>query len=227
VRHPAFQTLTAGRMERHRHVHGYAALVLAGGYVEAGDRGRFDARAGQVLIHGAWESHMDAFRGAGAVVLNLPFAGGTTFGAGRVDDPDALARTAERDLVAAALLLDETLEPFEAAMDDWPDRLAAALRRDPGLALEGWAAGEGLKPETVSRGFRQAFGTTPKRYRAEQRGLAAVRALERRDDPPAALAAELGFADQAHMSRAVTALTGLTPGRLRIKSVQSGGPRRR
>jgi AraC-like DNA-binding protein len=223
VGHTLFQTLTAGgRMERHRHAHAYAALVLSGGYVEAGDRGRFRARPGQVLIHGAWESHMDAFSGSGAVVLNLPFADEVSFGAARIADPDAVARAAGRDLDEAVQLFREGLAPLDVALDDWPDQLAAALRRDPDIGLEAWAAAAGLAPETLSRGFRRAFGATPRRYRAEQRALRAARALQRRDDPPAALAAELGFADQAHMSRAVAALTGLSPGRLRIKSVQSG-----
>jgi AraC-like DNA-binding protein len=223
VRHTLFQTLTpGGRFDRHRHAHAYAALVLTGGYVEAGDRGRFHARPGQVLIHGAWESHMDAVSGQGATVLNLPYAGEAGFGVGSVADPDAVARAAERDLVEASGLLIERLAAVEAGAGDWPDRLAAALRNDPATVLEFWAESEGLSPETVSRGFRQAFGISPRRYRAEQRALAAVRALTHRDLPPAALAAELGFADQAHMSRAVAAVTGLPPGRLRIKSVQSG-----
>lgn len=216
MQHNAFQTLSAGgRMDRHRHAEAYAALVLAGGYVEAGDRGRFHARPGQVLIHGAWESHTDAFSGAGARVLNLPLTTEIGFGAGVVADPDAVARAAERDLAEAAALLRGTIQPLDAAFDDWPDVLAEALRRDPGLALEDWAETAGLTPPTVSRGFRQAFGTSPRRYRAEQRALKAARALIHRDDSLAALAAELGFVDQAHMTRAVSALTGLTPGRLR------------
>ncbi len=223
MRHPLFQTLTpGGHMERHRHGGAYAALVLEGGYVEAGDRGRFRPRAGQVLIHGAWESHMDAVSPGGAVVLNLPLTGDVAFGAGVVTDPDALARAAEQDLVQAGVLLRETIQPLDPAPGDWPDILAEALRRDPDTALETWAEGAGLAPATVSRGFRQAFGVSARRYRAEQRALQAARALLRRDDPPAALAAELGFFDQAHMSRAVAALTGLTPGRLRVKSIQSG-----
>lgn len=221
--HSAFQTCIAGgRMERHRHRDAYAAVVLAGGYLEAGDRGRFHARPGQVLIHGPWESHMDAFSGAGARVLNLPLTGPVGFGVGALADPDALARAAERDLAGAEALLLSTLRPLDAALDDWPDVLAAALRRDPGLALEVWAEAAGLAPASVSRGFRQAFGTSPRRYRAEQRALKAAEALVTRADTLAALAAELGFVDQAHMTRAVSALTGLAPGRLRSSRYNPG-----
>lgn len=223
MRHTMFQTLTPGdQMERHRHGRAYAALVLSGGYVEAGDRGRFLARTGQVLIHGAWESHMDAVSPAGARVLNLPLTRDVAFGAGMVDDPDAVARAAERDVVEAETLLRLTTRWLDTGLDDWPDILAETLRRDPDTRLEAWSAGAGLAPATVSRGFGRAFGTSPRRYRAEQRALRAARMLVDRDDPPAALAAELGFVDQAHMTRAVVELTGLTPGRLRVKSIQSG-----
>jgi len=219
----AIQTLAAGgRMARHRHAEGYAAVVLSGGYVEAGDRGRFHARPGMILIHGAWESHMDAVARSGAVVLNLPLVGETGFGVGDVPDPDLIARTAERDIAGAALLLHQSMRGIEAAPGDWPDALAAALRHDPSLSFSRWAERANLAPATVSRGFRQVFGTSPRRYRAEQRALAAARGLVHRADPPAALAAELGFVDQAHMTRAVKALTGTSPGRLRVKSVQSG-----
>jgi AraC-like DNA-binding protein len=223
MRHTLFQTLTPGdHMERHRHGRAYAALVLSGGYVEAGDRGRFLARTGQVLIHGAWESHMDAVSPAGARVLNLPLTRDVAFGAGVVEDPDAVARAAERDVVEAETLLRLTTRWLDTGLDDWPDILAETLRRDPDTRLEAWSAGAGLAPATVSRGLGRAFGTSPRRYRAEQRALRAARMLVDRDDPPAALAAELGFVDQAHMTRAVVELTGLTPGRLRVKSIQSG-----
>jgi AraC-like DNA-binding protein len=208
-------------MERHRHRRAYAALVLTGGYVEAGDRGRFRAQPGHVLVHGPWESHMNAVSRSGAVVLNLPLAD-VAFGAGRVDDPDAVARAAERDIAEAEALLRQTMRPLDPGAHDWPDVLARALRRDPDTVLEVWADAAGLAPSTVSRGFRQAFGTSPRRYRAEQRALKAAGAIVGSGDSPAALAAELGFADQAHMTRAVAALTGLTPGRLRVKSIQSG-----
>ena len=45
-------------LSRHRHEASYAALVISGGYEEAGDRGRQRARAGDVVIHGAFEAHL-------------------------------------------------------------------------------------------------------------------------------------------------------------------------
>jgi hypothetical protein len=46
------------RLERHHHA-GYAALVLRGSYVEAGDRGRIQAEPGHVLFYAAFEGHFD------------------------------------------------------------------------------------------------------------------------------------------------------------------------
>ena len=46
-------------LPRHRHDAPYAAVVLEGGYEEAGDGGRFRVRAGDVLIHGAFSAHLD------------------------------------------------------------------------------------------------------------------------------------------------------------------------
>src|SRR5689334_17015230 len=112
------------RMPRHRHAEGYAALVLAGGYVEAGDRGRVAVQAGHVVIHHAFEAHEDHFSRAGAVVLNLPHIARNSL-TGVVQDPDAIARLAERDITAAANLLQETFRPVDAQLADWPDRLAA------------------------------------------------------------------------------------------------------
>jgi AraC-like DNA-binding protein len=205
------------RMPRHRHVEGYAALVLAGGYVEAGDRGRIRVQAGQVVIHGAYEAHQDHFANGGALVLNLPLVGSSNVITGLVTDADAIAREAERDLLGAAALLEETLRPLEARLTDWPDQLAIALGAQRDLSIEDWADQMGLAPQSISRGFRQAYGVSPKRYRLEQRTLRALRKLQSWRGTLAGLAADVGFADQAHLTRAVLAMTGIAPHRLRIR----------
>jgi AraC-like DNA-binding protein len=208
--HRAFE-----RMPRHRHGEGYVALVLAGGYVEAGDRGRLRVQAGQAVIHGSYEAHGNAFTGAGARVLNLPASGAAAGDVlGHVDDADAIARLAECDTGQAAELLRQTFRPSAARLDDWPDLLAAALAADQDLSLGDWAETMGLAPQSLSRGFRLAYGVSPKRYRLELRALQALRRLPDWQGSMATLAAETGFADQAHLTRVIVALTGQTPKRL-------------
>jgi AraC-like DNA-binding protein len=193
------------RLARHRHSRAYAALVLQGGYVEAGDCGRFDVEAGQVILHGAFESHANAFRPRGAVVLNLD-ADCERGGLGRVDDPDLIIRLAERDTRAACEALMATVIIESPRCADWPDQLSQRIIQDPDVDLGEWARNRGLAPQSVSRGFYRAYGVTPKRFRADQRALRAVRAMTAWRGRGAQLAAELGFTDQAHMTKAIRAL---------------------
>lgn len=211
---PLRQHLAAGASAaRHRHALGYAALVLDGGYVEAGDAGRRTVSAGEVVLHEGFEAHFNRFGGRGASVLNLPLPDGwrPTQSFMSVPDPDRIARIAERDLRAATGDLLDQLTPAPAQAADWPDCLSAALRSDGRISLADWARGRGIAPGSVSRGFRQAYGVSPARYRSEAR---ARQALKRLSEPCslADLALDAGFADQAHMTRAIVALTGRTPG---------------
>lgn len=204
------------RLARHRHAEGYVAVVLDGGYLEAGESGRIRAQAGMAVVHHDWSAHQDGFGASGAQVLNLPLPAGLGEGPAHLADPDAVARLAERDPLAAAELVRETATATAATPGDWPDLLAAALDRDPSLAIAGWADAAGLDPASVSRGFARAYGMSPKRFRLELRTRRAVRALTGWRGTLAALAAEHGFADQAHFARAAAALTGLSPSRLRL-----------
>ena len=47
------------------------ALVLSGGYEEAGDRGSVRVRAGDLVMHGAYEAHLNRYDAEGAEELNL------------------------------------------------------------------------------------------------------------------------------------------------------------
>ena len=211
-----------GDFRRHRHVEGYVTLVLAGGYLEAGDAGRFRVEAGQALIHRPYEAHCDYFAGAPAELLNLPLpANAPELALVAAADPDSVARLAEKDLDAAAALLCRDVRPASAE-DDWPDLLAAALRRPGAVRIGEWASRHGLSAATVSRSFQQAFGTSPARYRAEARTRLAWRAITGGEARLADIAYELGFADQAHMTRSVVSMTGKAPAAWRRprKSIQ-------
>jgi AraC-like DNA-binding protein len=203
------------RVPWHRHARAYAAIVLAGGYEECGSQGRFRVRAGDVLIHGAFDAHLDRFDET-CEILNLPLDGmAFPCTSARLHDADAVARLAERDPNGAAASLLDQVTPVTRGPSDWQDHLAIALLDDPNLRLDAWAEANGLAQATLSRGFARVFGVSPCAFRAEARTRRAVAALAATDVPLARVASAAGFADQAHMTRAVTALTGHPPGRLR------------
>ncbi len=213
----------AGDLPRHRHRTGYMTLIVAGSYDEAGDVGRFRVRPGDLLVHRPFEAHRNAFGKRSADVINLPLVDLPGLASlNRVADPDLIARLAERDPAAAARMAASTAEPA-AGEGDWPDLLAAALRSRQDLFPIGlWARQRGLSPASVSRGFRRLFGTTPERYRAEARARLACARISGTAEPLAAIACDVGFADQPHMTRCVSAVTGRTPARWRgrVKCVQ-------
>ncbi|HEY3949772.1 helix-turn-helix domain-containing protein [Phenylobacterium sp.] len=211
MRHAPRETLA-----RHLHDHAFAAVVLCGGYVEAGDTGRHWMEAGDVLLHQAWESHLDRFgrRGAEVLVLEIDDAAASRL-SGRIADPDALVRLAERDRAEAARLMLAELGPKPSRPADWPDLLAQALNDDPALCLGAWADARGLRLGSVSRGFRQVFGMAPVGYRLVQRTRRAIAAVRATAEPLSFIAQDCGFADQAHMSRAIRRLARTTPAALR------------
>lgn len=198
---------------RHRHADAYAALVLSGGFQQCGNRGRFNVGPGDVLMHGAFDSHLDRIFVVGAEVLNLslPGLGAIEPDLGRVSDPDEIARVAETDSVAAAAMLCERLTPAPNVLRDWPDLLAADLLEDPNRRLEDWAEQHQLALETLSRGFGRAFGITPVVFRSEARARRAFEQIVEGAEVLSKVLEASGFADQAHMSRAIRSLTGATP----------------
>jgi AraC-like DNA-binding protein len=205
---------------RHHHAGPYAALILGGGYIEAGDRGRISTRAGDVVFHAAFEGHCNHIAGTGADILNLPMPAAPETPLGVCGDPDAVARLAERDPRAALELLMATTISAPASVFDWPDELAADLRSNRVRRLDWWAADHGLSPSEVSRGFRTAYGVSPKRFRLELRAARAARKIaDGARLSEAAFAA--GFSDQPHMTRAISVIFGRSPGQLQNQSCKS------
>ena len=208
-----WQTIRASALGRHVHEEAYAALVLSGGYEEAGDHGRFQVKAGDVIFHGQFEAHLDRFPEAGAVVLNLrlPIGCSYTPGIASVADPDSIARVAERSRRDAIDLLFPTAMSEMPRPADWPDELAAALLKNPSLKLSRWGEKNGISPWAVSRGFALVFGISPEAFRARTRARHALKFIHDTPAPLASIAADLGFADQSHMTRSVKQLTGIGP----------------
>jgi AraC-like DNA-binding protein len=99
-------------------------------------------------------------------------------------------------------------------------RLAESARElltaDPaGPGLADLARCVGCSPHHLSRVFRQETGVTLTRYRNRIRVLGALEAIEAGEHDLAALAARLGFADHAHLTRTMRQECGRTPRDLR------------
>jgi len=173
---------------------------------------------------------------AGTIVLGVrfkPWAGGPALGVPlsevrdqRVDLDDLRGRDARR--------LPGTLDPDTAAMralelaaalvaDGGPDPAAtraAVLLADPRARAEDVAAEIGLSMRQLRRRCQAVVGYGPKTL---QRVLRFRRFVSRIDAGPpggraahdlAVLAADAGYADQAHLTRECRALAGLTPAAL-------------
>jgi AraC-like DNA-binding protein len=113
--------------------------------------------------------------------------------------------------VLAALL------PAPAPRHRGVERVRAALSTDPDLPLDDLAALAGWSPWHLSRSFHRVTGLTISAYRLRLRVRRVLDALADGDDPAglAELARRAGFADQAHMSRALRREIGSSPGAAR------------
>ena len=97
-------------------------------------------------------------------------------------------------------------------------RAARSALHDGGPHTEGLvplARSLGVSPYRLSRSFQALVGVPLTRYRNRLRVGRALDRLAEGAPSLAALAAELGFADQAHLTRTVHAHLGHTPGQLR------------
>jgi AraC-like DNA-binding protein len=90
-----------------------------------------------------------------------------------------------------------------------------ALAADPQRSLLQLARELAVSPHHLSRIFSSATATTISRHRMRLRVRAAMERLANGDRDLARLAAELGFADQSHLCRAVKSETRRTPSALR------------
>jgi AraC-like DNA-binding protein len=225
VRNSCFRGITPGietlhhsfSLPRHRHLHAYATVVVAGRFEESGYVGRICATAGDVLIHPVLDCHENRKVVAGLRLIRIewPDANGITAGLYHLNDVDEIARAAEKDVLEARARLEHTLAisrfPSPGRRSDWPDLLLLDLTRDTTTEIVTWAERRGLARETVSRGFAAAYGIPPSVMRAELRTRSAWLRITRGSDPLPDIAAETGFADQAHMTRWIDRMTGAPP----------------
>jgi AraC-like DNA-binding protein len=210
---PSCVLASGGTIPRHVHSHAYATLVLEGGYQEAGECGRWNVQAGDVLLHAPFSAHWDHAPTRGARVLNLPIPISVLRSdCGRIDDVESVIRLAERDSLEAATLLMRGCRHAQRGLTDAPDLLARALSDPDPLSVQAWSLANGISRATAFRWFRASYGVDPTRYRIEARARSAWQMIVNGTESLADVSATAGYADQAHMNRHVKAFTGRSPG---------------
>jgi AraC-like DNA-binding protein len=142
----------------------------------------------------------------------------------RVDE--LLDRQVTRQLesdIALAQTLDDKLSAFAAWLEARANvqrglarpalraaRAAMRLSAEPTVPMETLADEQHVSRRQIERDFGHWIGTSP-RHLARVVRLQAVSRLAQTGASMADIAADIGYTDQAHMSRVVKELTGLTP----------------
>ena len=206
------EKVPTGDHARHYHREAYATVILSGRFVETSFAGRSAVGPGDVLLHGAFDSHANVGSGPGGpTILRLPWFGSGQEGRFTIADPDALARVAERCPFEARDVLAREMSAVDRDASHWVDKLAAEIGGGAVENLTDWAEQNRLSPETVSRGFGRVFQVSPKLFRLETRARTAWRAVVGGRERLTVIAHRMGFADLAHMSRSIRLLTGASP----------------
>ena len=127
-----------------------------------------------------------------------------------------LAATASADPFAPAVtqILADRFQTFHT-----DPRIDAAVhlidQADGNVAIAQVARAIGSSLRTLQMRFLSAVGVTPKVYARVRRLQATIRQLDDDRGTLAAMSLENGFADQAHATRDIRRIAGMTPGRLR------------
>jgi len=216
------------------------SVVLAGGWTAGSQARGLDAVAPSVLVEPRGLVHAKAFGAVKTAVVSLSLEA-ERFGAviGEVlqrflqlRDPsiELLARRAANELeepddvsvlavVAAALELVARVAR-SVGLERHPTWLGRARdvlndRYADSLSLDDIAEAVGVEPERLARGFRRAYGESLGDYLRRIRVNAAARLLAQTDEPISRVADEVGFSDQAHLTRWFGRYFETTPGRYR------------
>jgi AraC-like DNA-binding protein len=172
--------------------------------------------------------HFNAMLTPEVVLVRLPSGREASFGwIYRGLSSDVIRRIADRDPVEATNVLKQQLagKPcMPALLENRSDRLAADPRAGPNLQLVRWARSNRVTREYIWRSFHRRYGVSPVQFRSEIKARRAWLALTGSGKPVSRLAADFGFSDQAHMARAVKALTGTPPAQWRnqVRSALAG-----
>ena len=232
------------RMAPHHHPGTQLSMVLRGMVEEGVGRREHQGTACGVVVKPAGVVHRNVFGPATVRMLSINLLPGTAeSGEGiaalstwRWTEGGPAARALWRLLataraepaIAPRLLADCFWEVVDALGEDgaaasastppaWLRRVRDQVHDCAGAAppVRELARTVGVHPVYLARAFRRASGAPVTEYARRLRLRAAADRLASTDLPLARIACEVGFADQAHLTRALRRETGLTPAALR------------
>lgn len=104
--------------------------------------------------------------------------------------------------------------PIDARIEAAAARISSSCGR---ARIDALARSAGMSMRGFQTCFHSAVGLAPKEFARLERLQATLRALDAHQSSIANLAVDRGFADQAHATRELRRMTGLTPARLRAQ----------
>lgn len=207
----------------HRHETAQTSLLLAGGYVEESPEGVLAVEGLYLSRKQSRFEHQNQFSEAGALILSVHGPDGTAGAAGytvatcssREAGHAVLAQTAAgaeivHEAGGAPLARDAGRRP-----PAWISQARERLIIEPPVAVAKLARAIGRHPVAFARAFRGVYGRSPATYRHDWRVANAIHRIVRSQAPLVEVALVEGFADQAHMTRAIRRACGWSPGALR------------
>jgi AraC family transcriptional regulator len=224
-------------LPRHDHQHAYMCFVLAGEYEEISSTGRVDAMRGALLGHPEGHRHGNRFGNRGARCLNvipdaqwreefgwarlLDRATHTHVGKHAAPTAAVLKALSEPDNLSPLVLASSILELIINTHRQTPERgrprfvnrvidMVNANISSP-LSMVDLAREVAIHPAHLSRVFKQQTGMTIGTFARQARLQVALEQMANSSTSLSTIAVQAGFSDQAHMTRAVRAETGLTP----------------
>jgi AraC family transcriptional regulator len=231
-------------LARHEHQAAYVSFLLAGSYLEFSREEERNCLPGTVIWHPKTETHADRFNSCGGHLLDLEidaawlddaaqefkleprarmFRGGLPYALGLRVYRQISAGSCEVEDASTELMSFFFRGPLDQNRPAWFNRAIEICSEihDPQLSLGKLAMALRVHPVHVARSFRRFMGCTFGEYLAEIRIRKAFELLRNSNRPIVEIAYECGFADHAHLCRALKNSTGLTPSAFR-QSLQSG-----
>jgi len=217
------------RLSWHAHPRACVAVVVDGGVRKRFARACTELTHGGVIVMPPGEPHEDEFGRDGARLIVVEADDGAQ-AVSWFDDWNAtlLAFRIARELAAPDSFTPLALEglaleltaavgrtPTRVRVQPWLERAREALHERPPATATELAAEVGVHPSHLARSFRAAYGDSVGGYARRLRLEWAAEQLARTDEPIACVAAESGFVDQSHLTRAFKRRFGLTPARYR------------